>query len=86
MHFVRYFNFDPNYSGSSTDGMIYRFDGKSARPGEIWWNAEDDCPMPEGFYWIAGMPGCLFDSDPVGPFPSADAAIENAQEPYFLNG
>lgn len=31
------------------------------------------------FYWYC-FPGCLPDSDPVGPFDSEDEALENARE------
>ena len=40
---------------------------------------EDDWPMPPGWYWRACFPGCLPDSDPVGPFDTEEAAIEDAQ-------
>ena len=31
-----------------------------------------------GFYWQSGFPGCLPDSDPVGPFQTEAEAIEDA--------
>ena len=34
----------------------------------------------EGFYWQACWPGCLPDGEPMGPFPSEQAAIDNANE------
>ena len=34
----------------------------------------------EGFYWQACWPGCLPDGDPMGPFSSEQAAIDNANE------
>lgn len=44
----------------------------------------DDDPEPEDFragwyYWFC-FPGCLPDSDPVGPFASEQEAIAAAQE------
>ena len=33
-----------------------------------------------GWYWQACFPGCLPDSDPMGPFSSEAEAIENARE------
>lgn len=32
----------------------------------------------EGFYWQACWPGCLPDGDPMGPFPTEQEAIDNA--------
>ena len=31
-----------------------------------------------GFYWQSGFPGCIPDGDPVGPFPTEEEAIEDA--------
>ena len=33
-----------------------------------------------GFYWAAGFPGCLWDSDPVGPFDTYAEALADARE------
>lgn len=33
----------------------------------------------EGYYWATGFPGCLWDSEPIGPFQSASEAIANAR-------
>ncbi len=33
-----------------------------------------------GWYWWPCFPGCLPDGDPVGPFPTEQAAIEDAQD------
>ena len=33
-----------------------------------------------GFYYAYGFPGCLWDSDPVGPFDSYKEALEAARE------
>jgi hypothetical protein len=32
-----------------------------------------------GFYWQACFPGCLPDGEPMGPFDTESAAIEDAQ-------
>jgi hypothetical protein len=37
-------------------------------------------PQPAGWYWQACFPGCLPDSDPVGPFETEQEAIDDAQE------
>ena len=34
----------------------------------------------EGWYWASGFPGCLWDSDPVGPFPTEQEAIDDVRE------
>lgn len=34
----------------------------------------------EGWYYWYCMPGCLPDGDPIGPFDSEQAAIDDAQE------
>ena len=36
-------------------------------------------PLPSGWYWWTCIPGCMPDSEPFGPFPSAEAAKEAAQ-------
>jgi hypothetical protein len=36
--------------------------------------------LDPGFYWQACFPGCLPDSDPVGPFSSYAAALEDARQ------
>lgn len=42
---------------------------------------EDTSPADwEGWYWQACWPGCLPDGDPMGPFPTEQAAIDNANE------
>jgi len=38
-------------------------------------------PEPAGWYWIAGFPGCMPDSEtPSGPFSSSREAREDADE------
>ena len=32
-----------------------------------------------GWYWWPCFPGCLPDSDPIGPFDTEEAAIKDAQ-------
>ncbi len=32
-----------------------------------------------GFYYAFGFPGCLWDSDPVGPFDTEAAALADAR-------
>ncbi len=35
---------------------------------------------PTGWYWWSCFPGCLPDSEPIGPFNTEAAALENARE------
>lgn len=42
-----------------------------------------DCDIEEtgpGFYYRFCFPGCLPDSDPIGPFPSEAEALADAQD------
>ena len=41
---------------------------------------EDDTPYLVGYYWQAGFPGCMPDSEyPSGPFQTEDEAIQDAR-------
>jgi len=37
-------------------------------------------PVSPGWYWWLCFPGCLPDSDPYGPFPTEQDALEDARE------
>ena len=55
--------------------------GEWCAPG-IW--SEDDSTdsedaAPPGWYWWSCFPGCLPDSDPVGPFATEAEALADAQ-------
>ena len=42
---------------------------------------EADCDIPEaGYFYVFSFPGCLPDSEPVGPFKTADEALRAARE------
>ena len=58
---------------------------------EVWWHrCKPYCEAPhcepdgqcqgEGWYFWYCFPGCLPDSDPIGPFPSEAAAIAACQK------
>ena len=36
--------------------------------------------LPKGWYWQSCFPGCLPDSDPVGPFKTESEAFSDARE------
>ena len=38
-----------------------------------WWTGK-------GYYYAYGFPGCLWDSDPIGPFETYEKALEDARE------
>jgi hypothetical protein len=37
-------------------------------------------PFSPGFYWWSCLPGCLPDSEPIGPFDTEQEAIDDARE------
>jgi len=39
-------------------------------------------PVQEGFYWWPCFPGCIPDSDPMGPFDTEEEAIKDAQQDW----
>lgn len=41
--------------------------------------ATEDDDMVPGWYWWTCFPGCLPDSDPVGPFETEQEAIDDAR-------
>lgn len=43
------------------------------------WNesAPEEEEYREGYYWWACFPGCLPDSDPIGPFETREEALED---------
>lgn len=51
---------------------VFYFDGER-EPGDCFEGCEP------GWYWWACFPGCLPDSDPCGPWPSKEAAMEDAE-------
>lgn len=47
------------------------------------WVDGDGDTLPAGWYYWTCLPGCLPDSDPIGPFDSEDDAIEDARDLNF---
>ena len=45
-------------------------------------HADEDVMTEAGWYWWTCSPGCLPDSDPIGPFKTKKLAIENAQNAH----
>jgi len=46
------------------------------------WSSDEQTPHGEhvGWYWAPGFPGCLRDSDPIGPFDTEAEALADARE------
>ena len=57
------------------DGLFYVFQSDFTPDGGL---LEEDLPGLVGFYWQSCFPGCLPDSDPVGPFQTEAEAIADA--------
>jgi hypothetical protein len=36
-------------------------------------------PMPAGWYFAFGFPGCLWDGEPMGPFKTYESALASAR-------
>lgn len=61
---------------------------------EVFWDDSGESPYSDeprnftsageavrpGWYWVAGFPGCLWDSEPAGPFASSIQARADADE------
>ena len=45
---------------------------------EIWYTQENY--KQRGFFYAYGFPGCLHDSEPVGPFNTEQEALTDARE------
>ena len=41
---------------------------------------DDEEQIETGWYWWACFPGCLPDSDPVGPFETEEKALNDARD------
>lgn len=64
-----------------------------ARAGDAWalpdvetYHAEfgemlddDGAPLPDGWYFAFGFPGCLHDSEPWGPYATEEEALSAAR-------
>ena len=50
-----------------------------AQAGELGWEGQEE-PSEAGWYYWHCFPGCMPDSDPIGPFGSMAEAIEHARE------
>lgn len=74
MSYYRFKDYNGNDYGSFETVRVTRSDRAD------WGRDEDGCLFRCGWYWRACFPGCLPDSDPIGPFRSEAAAIRDARE------
>ncbi len=56
---------------------FYRTEADNAADG---WFGDCGEPLAPGWYWWTCLPGCMPDSDPMGPFETEQEAIDNAQD------
>lgn len=55
--------------------------GRSMKKIDCDSGGEGECPDPgSGYFYAFGSPGCLWDSDPEGPFNSYSEALTAARE------
>jgi hypothetical protein len=50
---------------------------------EVWYDSSDEIGREHGqhgYYWWSCFPGCMPDSEPMGPFNTELEAIEDAQD------
>ena len=67
---------DPN---ALPDAEVFTVNASDCLPDTVFWNDDEGEPFPSGFYWWARLPGCLADSDPIGPFDTEQQAIDDAR-------
>jgi hypothetical protein len=60
--------------------VFYWDNADAADYNDISMIADDDSKYTEGWYWWPCFPGCMPDSDPIGPFETEAEAIADAQE------
>lgn len=61
------------------DCEVFYYDGERYSDDDCWVDCDGE-PLPAGFYYWYCFPGCMPDSDPIGPFDTEEAAIEDARD------
>lgn len=64
--------FECEYPGQHGSFEVFYSNGTGDETSEHGW--------PRGWYWWSCQPGCLPDSDPVGPFNTAKEAYLDCKE------
>lgn len=57
-----------------------RLDAVNGCACDSCWTNGDGEPLGAGWFYAYGFPGCLWDSDPVGPFDTEAEALADARE------
>lgn len=82
------FYFDPSRESEPhalPDGETFEHKHGYTPDGAVASCCEDPCCYPDkkcggpGWYWWACFPGCLPDSDPIGPFDTEGKALDDAR-------
>lgn len=61
--------------------VIEQSENQCDKRGHPYHDADESCLFDgPGFYYAHGFPGCLWDSDPVGPFDTEAEALKEARE------
>jgi len=74
--------YSANYADCPECGYTQEVDAARVNPCEDCGCDEACDPWPNpgfGYFWVACFPGCMPDSDPVGPFATEAEALADAQ-------
>jgi hypothetical protein len=80
---AKVFDSDAGYHPFHAPVSILPSNGETFGCFEVYWNdgfTSEDETLEPGWYWASGFPGCLWDSEPVGPFASSTQAMLDADE------
>lgn len=59
---------------------IFWHDQDDFRPGDgSCWESDDGDMLPSGWYFWLCVPGCMPDSNPLGPYDSCEDAIKDVE-------
>lgn len=75
--------FDPEQERSRwslPDIEVFHHDGTYTTGDVFSPDYNDGEALPAGWYYWYCLPGCLPDSDPMGPYDTEEAALEAAQD------
>jgi hypothetical protein len=62
------------------DVEVFHADHYPSESGSETGNSPEGIDATPGFYYAFGFPGCLWDSEPVGPFDTYAEALADARE------
>lgn len=64
---------------SLPDVEVFYMSNEDISRESVYGSDEDRPYTTKGFYYWSCFPGCLPDSDPIGPFETQEAALADAQ-------